>query len=113
VIDLLVQLTRSEPRYRTPSYAARLLVNCPVMQVVDTWKQGPSDPAGVLCDISDRPSLCSAANWGKNEVVVGSSDHALYVIGEGQERRGHEHVPCLQQLYGHPMHTVVDMYPLY
>lgn len=31
-------------------------------------------------DISDRPSLCSAAHWGRNEVVIGSSDHALYVI---------------------------------
>ncbi|KAL6751655.1 WD40-repeat-containing domain protein [Haematococcus lacustris] len=49
-------------------------------QVLDTWRQGPTDPAGTLADISDRPSLCSAANWGKNEVVVGSSDHALYVI---------------------------------
>lgn len=30
--------------------------------------------------MSDRPLLCSAANWESGEVVVGSSDHALYVL---------------------------------
>lgn len=24
--------------------------------------------------------MCSAANWAKTEVVIGSSDHALYVV---------------------------------
>ncbi|GFH09028.1 WD_REPEATS_REGION domain-containing protein [Haematococcus lacustris] len=63
-----------------------------------------------LADISDRPSLCSAANWGKNEVVVGSSDHALYVIDaeKGTKKRqlynkssGHSECvawPTLQEL---------------
>jgi len=49
-------------------------------QLLASWRTGPTDPEGVLADISDRPSLCSAANWGKNEIVVGSSDHALYVM---------------------------------
>ena len=31
-------------------------------------------------DFSDRPILCSAANWQEQEVVVGSADHALYVL---------------------------------
>lgn len=31
-------------------------------------------------DLSDRPNMCSAANWAKNEIVIGSSDHALYII---------------------------------
>lgn len=31
-------------------------------------------------DLSDRPILCSAANWQEQEVVVGSADHALYVL---------------------------------
>lgn len=30
--------------------------------------------------LSDRPIVCSAANWASGEVVVGSSDHALYVV---------------------------------
>lgn len=36
--------------------------------------------AGTMCDVSDRPNSCSAAAWDRNEVVVGSTDHALYVI---------------------------------
>lgn len=31
-------------------------------------------------DLSDRPLLCSAASWSEEEVVIGSSDHALYVV---------------------------------
>jgi WD40 repeat protein len=44
------------------------------------WRSGPSNPQGKQCDLSDRPFLCSAAHWGRNEVVVGSSDHALYLM---------------------------------
>jgi hypothetical protein len=36
--------------------------------------------SGLLCDLSDRPLLCSAARWEAAEVVVGSADHALYVV---------------------------------
>jgi WD40 repeat protein len=31
-------------------------------------------------ELSERPTICSAANWGSREVVVGSSDHALYIV---------------------------------
>ncbi|GFR45674.1 hypothetical protein Agub_g7088, partial [Astrephomene gubernaculifera] len=44
------------------------------------WLSGPTDPAGVMCDLSDRPNTCSAADWSRGEVVVGSTDHALYVL---------------------------------
>ncbi|KAG2433008.1 hypothetical protein HXX76_008735 [Chlamydomonas incerta] len=44
------------------------------------WHSGPVDPAGTLCDLSDRPNTCSAADWSRGEVVVGSTDHALYVL---------------------------------
>lgn len=44
------------------------------------WQSGPTDPSGVLCDLSDRPNTCSAADWARGEVVVGSTDHALYVL---------------------------------
>jgi len=41
----------------------------------------PCSPAGVLAKVSDRPLLCSASMPdGSNDVVVGSSDHALYVV---------------------------------
>lgn len=36
--------------------------------------------AGTVCDVSDRPNTCSAAAWERGEVVVGSTDHALYII---------------------------------
>lgn len=48
--------------------------------VAPGWRSGPADPSGVLCDLSDRPSLCSAVHWGRSELVIGSSDHALYVV---------------------------------
>jgi hypothetical protein len=43
----------------------------------------------VLVQLSERPLLCSAANWGSYEVVVGSSDHASYVVdaASGKKRR--------------------------
>ncbi|GLC37310.1 hypothetical protein PLESTB_001137600 [Pleodorina starrii] len=44
------------------------------------WQSGPPDPAGVMCDLSDRPNACSAADWSRGEVVIGSTDHALYVL---------------------------------
>ncbi|KAG2448714.1 hypothetical protein HYH02_006070 [Chlamydomonas schloesseri] len=44
------------------------------------WNSGPVDPAGTLCDLSDRPNTCSAADWSRGEVVIGSTDHALYVL---------------------------------
>ncbi|WIA20909.1 hypothetical protein OEZ85_005253 [Tetradesmus obliquus] len=53
------------------------------------WRVGPVDAAGVLVQLSDRPLLCSAANWGSNEVIIGSSDHASYVVdaAAGKKRR--------------------------
>ena len=39
----------------------------------------PDDPQGRQFDVSDRPLLCISSNK-RNEVVVGSSDHALYAI---------------------------------
>ena len=38
--------------------------------VPSSWRRGPLNPEGILCDLSDRPSLCAAANWERNEVVV-------------------------------------------
>lgn len=45
--------------------------------------------AGRLCNVSEIPLLCSCINWAANEVIVGSSDHALYAIdiATGQKRR--------------------------
>lgn len=45
--------------------------------------------AGVLVQLSDRPIMCSAAQWDASEVVVGSSDHALYVVDiqQGKKKR--------------------------
>lgn len=69
---------------------------------------GPIDPQGVMLDQSDRPALCMSVN--DTEVVVGSSDHALYTfdLTNGRKLRtlyskqfGHKewvtcvaHIPC-------------------
>ncbi|KAK9845105.1 hypothetical protein WJX74_010662 [Apatococcus lobatus] len=44
------------------------------------WKQGPTDPAGRLVQLSDQPLLCSAVSPDGSEAVFGSSDHALYTV---------------------------------
>ena len=36
--------------------------------------------AGRVCNVSEVPLMCSSTNWAAGEVVVGSSDHALYVV---------------------------------
>jgi WD domain, G-beta repeat len=42
------------------------------------WLQGPVDPAGTLHDASDRNIMC--CSLAKNELVLGSADHALYSV---------------------------------
>lgn len=44
------------------------------------WWNGPAVPAGLVCALSERPLLCSAALWEAGEVAVGGSDHAVYVL---------------------------------
>jgi WD40 repeat protein len=39
----------------------------------------PQDASGRLVDLSDRPLLCLSSNL-RNEIVIGSADHALYAI---------------------------------
>ncbi len=38
----------------------------------------PLNPAGDVCDASDRPLLCLSLSKDETEMVVGSADHALY-----------------------------------
>ncbi|KAF5826437.1 WD40-repeat-containing domain protein [Dunaliella salina] len=74
------QPERSSKTSRGPvRNAGKAPERCPPA-VTRGWTQGPVDPQGILCDLSDRPNMCSAACWDKNEVVIGSSDHALYVV---------------------------------
>eukprot|EP00879_Flechtneria_rotunda_P022564 GHRR01023824.1.p1 GENE.GHRR01023824.1~~GHRR01023824.1.p1 ORF type:complete len:422 (+),score=146.15 GHRR01023824.1:660-1925(+) len=66
--------------------------SCPASVAVPTaagWTNGPLIEAGTLVQLSDRPILCSAANWSSNEVVVGCSDHASYVVdlASGNKKR--------------------------
>lgn len=44
-------------------------------------------PAGLAVELSDRPLLCVAAHWEAAEVVLGGSDHALYVIDVRSARK--------------------------
>ncbi|KAK9814681.1 hypothetical protein WJX72_009684 [[Myrmecia] bisecta] len=53
------------------------------------WREGPLDPAGVCCSLSDQPLLCGSVDWAAGEVAVGSSDHAIYTVEltTGKRRR--------------------------
>ncbi|EGZ12424.1 hypothetical protein PHYSODRAFT_563199 [Phytophthora sojae] len=47
------------------------------------WLQGPSAPEGELHAVSAQPLMCMTMSADESEVVVGSSDHALYVVPLG------------------------------
>lgn len=44
------------------------------------WVKGPSAPEGTLHAVSAQPLMCMSMSADGREVVVGSSDHALYAI---------------------------------
>lgn len=44
------------------------------------WLKGPRSPEGDLHSVSAQPLMCMSRSANEQEVVVGSSDHALYVI---------------------------------
>ncbi|GMF48010.1 unnamed protein product [Phytophthora fragariaefolia] len=44
------------------------------------WLQGPSVPEGEMHSVSAQPLMCMSMSADETEVVVGSSDHALYVV---------------------------------
>ncbi|KAG7394202.1 hypothetical protein PHYBOEH_005541 [Phytophthora boehmeriae] len=44
------------------------------------WLKGPRVPEGQPHDVSAQPLMCMSMSRDESEVVVGSSDHALYVI---------------------------------
>lgn len=51
------------------------------------WRAGPLDASGTLIDLSERPILCMAVSPSSREVVIGSSDHALYVLDTDKRAR--------------------------
>ncbi|CAM9748080.1 unnamed protein product, partial [Phaeothamnion confervicola] len=46
------------------------------------WLLGPTDAAGIVADLSDRPLLAASRPCGGvyGEVVFASADHALYGV---------------------------------
>ncbi|GAB9464553.1 F-box protein [Globisporangium polare] len=44
------------------------------------WLTGPTSPEGILHSVSAQPLMCMSMSADGREVVVGSSDHALYLI---------------------------------
>ncbi|KAF4316689.1 hypothetical protein BBO99_00006681 [Phytophthora kernoviae] len=50
------------------------------------WLQGPRVSEGQAHDVSAQPLMCMSMSADESEVVVGSSDHALYVIPLGDRR---------------------------
>lgn len=45
-----------------------------------SWTQGPKSPDGYVHLVSSQPLMCMSLSPDGGEVVVGSSDHALYVV---------------------------------
>lgn len=51
-----------------------------VGQLGGAWLQGPASPEGSVHPVSAQPLMCMSMAADGSEVVVGSSDHALYVV---------------------------------
>jgi len=62
------------------------------------FSRSPRDPSGRCIDLCDRPIICGSTN-GVNEVVIGSSDHALYAININDLKR--KHITMYGKKYGH------------
>ncbi|KAG6959723.1 hypothetical protein JG687_00008610 [Phytophthora cactorum] len=68
-------------------------------ELIGAWIQGPCTPEGDAHAVSAQPLMCMSMSADESEVVVGSSDHALYVvpISNGSSSSG---VKC-EDLLGH------------
>jgi hypothetical protein len=74
-----ISVGRPHQQEAPPSSAAHAIPGRPAFggrRGHSRFSQPPLDPAGTLCDASDRPLLCCSLQG--QEVVVGSADHALY-----------------------------------
>ncbi|KAL3684256.1 hypothetical protein R1sor_002278 [Riccia sorocarpa] len=70
------------------------------------WRAGPSDSAGVMVDLSDRPLMCMSVRG--NEAAIGCADHSVYTVDVVRGKRlrnlynkryGHtEWVTCVEHL---------------
>ncbi|KAF1781917.1 hypothetical protein PC129_g7944 [Phytophthora cactorum] len=49
-------------------------------ELIGAWIQGPCTPEGDAHAVSAQPLMCMSMSADESEVVVGSSDHALYVV---------------------------------
>ena len=65
------------------------LANCSLVSCWCCYRLTQYLHAGRVCNVSELPLMCSSVNWASGEVVVGSSDHALYVVDtqSGKKRR--------------------------
>ncbi|OWZ17658.1 hypothetical protein PHMEG_0008369 [Phytophthora megakarya] len=52
----------------------------PTDDLSGSWIQGPRVPGGSVHAVSAQPLICMSMSADESEVVVGSSDHALYVL---------------------------------
>ncbi|KAE9359063.1 hypothetical protein PF008_g2414 [Phytophthora fragariae] len=55
----------------------------PMQTLGGAWLQGPSAPEGELHAVSAQPLMSMSLSADESEAVVGSSDHALYVVPLG------------------------------
>ncbi|KAJ0410150.1 hypothetical protein ATCC90586_008428 [Pythium insidiosum] len=67
------------------------------------WLQGPRSPDGTVHNVSAQPLLCMSVSRDHREIVVGSSDHALYTIplSGGSSRGGSRGRTLYSKKFGH------------
>ncbi|GLD96624.1 hypothetical protein PINS_up005307 [Pythium insidiosum] len=67
------------------------------------WLRGPAAPEGTVHSVSAQPLLCMSVSRDQREIVVGSSDHALYTIplGGGSTRGGSRGRTLYAKKFGH------------
>jgi hypothetical protein len=64
-----------------------------------SWLQGPLDSAGRAENVSSQPLTCMSLSPDKNEIVVGSCDHALYGISLTHTAKGKKATPVRHRTY--------------
>lgn len=60
--------------------AAKIPTEARIGELGGGWLQGPASPEGTVHAVSAQPIMCMSMSADTSEVVVGSSDHVLYVI---------------------------------
>ncbi|KAL8006401.1 putative WD40/YVTN repeat-like-containing domain superfamily, WD40-repeat-containing [Plasmopara halstedii] len=71
------------------------------VELSNAWINGPCVPEGEVHAVSSQPLMCMSMSTDECEIVVGSSDHALYVLPIGRPSRLARSRTLYSKQYGH------------